>query len=183
MDEVKATIRDSALARWGVLVLVSAVLFMNYYFYDALSPLKDLMQSELGFTSADYGFFTSAYSFPNVFLLMAVIGGIICDKLGIRITGTTFCTLMLIGAAVTAYGASETFLAGGPGYALMDSFLPGTSPALKMTSLGFFIFGLGAETSIVVVSKFVVKWFKGRELALALGLNVDIGRLGTAIAL
>jgi MFS family permease len=183
MNEVKATIRDSALARWGVLFLVSAVLFMNYYFYDALSPLKDLMQQELGFTSADYGFFTSAYSFPNVFLLMAVIGGIICDKLGIRITGTTFCTLMAIGAAVTAYGASDTFLAGGPGHALMDSFLPGMSPALKMTSLGFFIFGLGAETSIVVVSKVVVKWFKGRELALALGLNLAFARLGSALAL
>ena len=183
MDEVKPTIRDSAVARWGVLVLVSSVLFMNYYFYDALSPLKDLMQSELGFTSADYGFFNSAYSIPNVFLLMAVIGGIICDKLGIRITGFSFCFLMTAGSAVTAYGASPMFLNGGFGHGFMGSFLPSFSPALKMTSLGFFLFGLGAETSIVVISKVVVKWFKGRELALALGLNLAFGRLGSALAL
>lgn len=183
MDELKRTIRDSAGARWGVLVLVSIVMFMNYYFYDALSPLKDLMQTELGFTSADYGFFTSAYSIPNVFLLMAVIGGIICDKLGIRITGFTFCFLMTAGSVVTAYGASPTYLDGGFGFAFMDSFLPSFSPALKMTSLGFFLFGLGAETSIVVISKIVVKWFKGRELALALGLNLAFGRLGAALAL
>jgi len=183
MDEVKATIRDSAIARWGVLILVSSVMFMNYYFYDALSPLKDLMQSELGFSSTDYGFFTSAYSIPNVFLLMAVIGGTICDKLGIRITGFTFCLLMALGSAVTAYGASPTFLDGGVGYAFMSSFLPSYSPALKMTSLGFFVFGLGAETSIVVMSKVIVKWFKGRQLALALGLNLAFGRLGSALAL
>lgn len=183
METAKETIRESAVARWGVLVLVSTVMFMNYYFYDALSPLKDLMQSELGFTSADYGFFTSAYSIPNVFLLMAVIGGIICDRIGIRITGFTFCLLMAIGGAVTAYGASDVFLQGGPGYAFMASFLDAFSPALKMTSLGFFIFGLGAETSIVVISKVVVKWFKGRELALALGLNLAFGRLGAALAL
>jgi MFS family permease len=183
MNEVKTTIRDSAPMRWSVLVLVSVVMFMNYYFYDALSPLKDLMQSELGFTSADYGFFTSAYSIPNVFLLMAVIGGIICDKLGIRITGFSFCLLMALGGAVTAYGASDVYLSGGFGFSLMNSFLPDFSPALKMTSLGFFIFGLGAETSIVVISKIVVKWFKGDNLALALGLNLAFGRLGAALAL
>ena len=121
------TIRDSAVARWGVLVLISGVMFMNYYFYDALSPLKDLMQSELGFTSADYGFFTAAYSIPNVFLLMAVIGGIICDRLGIRITGFTFCFFMAIGGVVTAYGATEYFNNGGFGHTLMASFLPSFS--------------------------------------------------------
>ncbi len=183
MEDLKNTIRDSAAARWGVLVISSLVLFMNYYFYDALSPLKDLMQSELGFTSADYGFFTSAYSIPNVFLLMAVIGGFICDRLGIRITGFAFCLLMAIGGAVTAYGAGDAYLQGGFGHSFMSSFLPSMSPALKMTSLGFFIFGLGAETSIVVISKVVVKWFKGRELALALGLNLAFARLGAALAL
>jgi MFS family permease len=158
-------------------------MFFNYYFYDALSPLKDLMQTNLGFSSTDYGLFMSAYSVPNVFLLMAVLGGIILDKIGIRKTGSLFIILMAIGSSITAYGASETFLNGGFGYKFMDSFLSGYSPALKMMYLGFFIFGLGAETSIVVLSKVVVKWFKGKELALALGLNVAIGRLGTALAL
>jgi len=177
------TIKDSVIARWSVLFLASAVMFFNYYFYDALSPLKDLMQTNLGFSSTDYGLFVSAYSVPNVFLLMAVLGGIILDKIGIRITGFSFVFLMGVGALVTAYGASDTYLAGGLGYDFMNSFLPKYNPALKMMYLGFFIFGLGAETSIVVLSKIVVKWFKGKELALALGLNVAIGRLGTALAL
>lgn len=177
------TIKDVPFARWAVLILSSAVMFFNYYFYDALSPLKDLMQENLGFSSSDYGTFMSAYSVPNVFLLMAVIGGIILDKLGIRLTGTTFISLMAIGSAITAYGASETYLAGGFGYDFMASFWPNVSPALKMMYLGFFVFGLGAETSIVVLSKVIVKWFKGKEIALALGLNLAIGRLGTALAL
>jgi nitrate/nitrite transporter NarK len=179
----KKTLKDSAILRWLVLILSSAIMFFNYYFYDALSPLKDLMQENLGFSSSEYGTFMSAYSFPNVFLAMAVLGGIILDKIGIRITGFVFILLMAVGSAITAYGASETFLAGGIGYGFMTSFLPNVSPALKMMSLGFFIFGLGAETSIVVLSKVIVKWFKGKEIALALGLNLAIGRLGTALAL
>ncbi len=179
----KRTIKDSAIVRWLVLILTSAIMFFNYYFYDALSPLKDLMQENLGFTSSEYGTFMSAYSFPNVFLAMAVLGGIILDKIGIRITGFVFILFMALGSALTAYGASDAFLSGGVGFEFMNSFLPNVSPALKMMSLGFFIFGLGAETSIVVLSKVIVKWFKGKEIALALGLNLAIGRLGTALAL
>lgn len=177
------TLKDNAVMRWLVLFLTSFVMFFNYYFYDALSPLKDLMLLNLNFDSTDYGLFVSAYSFPNTFLLMAVLGGIILDKIGIRITGTMFVTLMAIGAAITAYGASEYFLSGGVGYQMLDSFWPKYSPSLKMMYLGFFVFGLGAETSIVVLSKIIVKWFKGKELALALGLNVALGRLGSALAL
>ena len=177
------TIKDSPLARWLVLLLTSAVMFFNYYFYDALSPLKDLMQENLGFSSSDYGTFMSAYSVPNVFLAMAVLGGIILDKIGIRITGFAFILFMAIGTTITAYGASDMYLSGGFGYGFMSSFWPSISPALKMMYFGFFLFGLGAETSIVVLSKAIVKWFKGKEIALALGLNVAIGRLGTALAL
>src|SRR6056297_1052022 len=179
----KTTLKDIPFMRWAVLILSSAVMFFNYYFYDALSPLKDLMQENLGFSSSDYGTFMSAYSVPNVFLLMAVVGGIILDKLGIRITGTTFIALMAIGSGITAYGASDVYLSGGFAYEFMSSFWPGFSPAMKMMYLGFFVFGLGAETSIVVLSKVIVKWFKGKEIALALGLNLAIGRLGTALAL
>ncbi len=183
MNLSKRTIKDSATARWLVLFLASAIMFTNYYFYDALSPLKDLMQKRLGFSSSDYGLFMSAYSVPNVFLAMAVLGGIILDKIGIRVTGFGFISLMGLGAALTAYGASDIFQNGGPGYAFLSSFWVNHSPELKMMYLGFFVFGLGAETSIVVLSKVVVKWFKGKELALALGLNVTIGRLGTALAM
>ncbi|RPI02636.1 MAG: MFS transporter [Calditrichaeota bacterium] len=175
--------QPSVLHRWSILILISMSMFASYYFYDALSPLKSLIQEKLLWTSTDYGFFMSTYSISNVFLLMAVIGGIILDKLGIRITGFAFSAFMVLGAALTAYGAGSLFLNGGPGYRLMSSFLPGISPSLKMMSLGFFFFGLGAETSSVVFSKAIVKWFSGKELALALGMNLAFGRLGQAAAM
>ncbi|HKK57975.1 MAG TPA: MFS transporter, partial [Salinivirga sp.] len=125
----------------------------------------------------------SFYSIPNTFLLMAVIGGAILDRFGIRRTGFMFVFFMAFGALLTAYGASDYYSAGGPGYGLMTSFLPNYSPELKMMLLGRFFFGLGAETSIVVVSKILVKWFKGKNLALAFGLKVGFGRLGTFAAL
>jgi MFS family permease len=181
--EFKKALNESKSARWGIMLLLSFTMATNYYFYDAISPLKDLMHLKLGFSSTDYGIFVSAYSIPNIFLLMAVIGGIILDKIGIRITGFAFIFIQFLGAGLTAYGTTDYFLAGGLGYAFMDSFLPSWSPALKMTSLGFFFFGLGAETSIVVISKVIVKWFRGKELALALGLNIAIARLGMAAAL
>ncbi len=179
---VKKKLNESKTARWVVLIVASFAMATNYYFYDALAPLADLIRMNLGFSSTEYGFFISAYSIPNVFLAMAVLGGIILDRIGIRITGFSFIFLMGIGGTITAYGASDTFLSGGFGYNFMNSFLTSYSPALKMMSLGFFIFGLGAETSIVVLSKVIVKWFKGKELALALGLNLAIGRLGAALA-
>jgi len=155
----------------------------NYYFYDAFSPLVAELREYLNFSNTEYGFFVSAYSIPNVFLLMAVIGGIILDKIGIRITGFVFVAMMAIGSMLTAYGASEYFNAGGLGYSFFKSFLSTYSPALKMMSFGFFIFGLGAETSIIVITKIIVKWFKGRELAFALGINISFARLGTFAAL
>lgn len=184
MTEIlKKSVKDSVTTRWGIMLLVSFSMATNYYFYDAISPLKFLMERELGFSSADYGFFTAAYSIPNVFLLMAVVGGVILDKIGIRITGFTFIFIQAVGAVVTAYGASPYFNQGGFGYDFMNSFLVSYSPALKMTSLGFFLFGLGAETAIVVISKVIVKWFKGKEIALALGLNIAIARLGMGAAM
>ncbi len=183
MEDFKNALNDSVVLRWGIMLLVSFTMATNYYFYDALSPLKFLMERELGFSSAEYGFFQAAYSIPNVFLLMAVIGGIILDKIGIRITGFAFIFIQFAGAVVTAYGATPYFNQGGWGYDFMNSFLTAYSPALKVTSLGFFLFGLGAETSIVVISKVIVKWFKGKEIALALGLNIAIARLGMGAAM
>ncbi|MGC9344618.1 MAG: MFS transporter [Bacteroidales bacterium] len=183
MNAIQKAMNESKTLRWAMMVLVSIAMFANYYFYDALSPLKEALQIRLGWSSSNYGFFMSAYSIPNVFFAMAVIGGIILDKLGIRLTGFMFIVFMVLGSALTAYGASETFLNGGPGYDLMNSIIPNFPVSLKMMALGFLLFGLGAETSIVVISKAIVKWFKGKELALALGLNIAFGRLGMAAAL
>lgn len=183
MEKIKKAINDYPLARWGILILVGFILSVNYYFYDAFSTLKDLLMTEFGYTNTDYGLFVSFYSIPNTFLLMAVIGGVILDKLGIRRTGFMFIFFMAFGAILTAYGASKYYSNGGFGHGLMTSFLPGYSPELKMMLLGRFFYGLGAETSIVVISKILVKWFKGKDLALAFGLKVGFGRLGTFAAL
>lgn len=183
METFKKAMNESAFMRWGVLILVGFVLSVNYYFYDAFSTLKDLLKSEFNFTNTDYGLFVSFYSIPNTFLLMAVFGGMILDKYGIRRTGFGFVFFMAFGALLTAYGASEYYGAGGFGHGFMTSFLSSYSPELKMMLLGRFFFGLGAETSIVVISKILVKWFKGKDLALAFGLKVGFGRLGTFAAL
>lgn len=183
MNTLKKAMNESALVRWAVLVLMSITMFANYYFYDALSPLKETLQGELLWSSANYGFFVAAYSMPNVFLAMAVIGGIILDRFGIRLTGFSFVVFMVVGSALTAYGASDMFNNGGIGYNALASIIPSFSPSLKMMSLGFFLFGLGAETSIVVLTKAIVKWFKGKELALALGINLAFGRMGMFAAL
>lgn len=180
--KLQESLRDSVVTRWAMLLLVGFVLAANYYFYDALSPLKSTLTKEFGFTSTDFGWFVSVYSIPNVFFLMAVLGGIILDKLGIRRTGFLFVAFMAFGALVTAYGASDIYINDGFGYAFMSSFLPGYSPELKMMLLGRFLFGLGAETSIVVISKIIVKWFKGKELALAFGVKLGLARTGSFLA-
>lgn len=182
MENLKRTLRDNAWIRWGMLIMVGFVLAANYYFYDALSPLKKTLTDEFGFSSTDFGLFVSVYSIPNVFFLMAVLGGVILDKLGIRRTGFMFISFMAFGSLITAYGASEMYTNGGWGYGFMSSFLPNYSPELKMMLLGRFLFGLGAETSIVVISKIIVKWFKGKELALAFGVKLGLARTGSFLA-
>ncbi|RLD54834.1 MAG: MFS transporter [Bacteroidetes bacterium] len=180
---MKKLLSESPYARWGVLILLGLTLSVNYYFYDAFSSLKALLTQEFDFTNTQYGLFVSFYAVPNTFLLMAVLGGMILDRLGIRRTGFMFVFFMAFGAVLTAYGASDYYRAGGPGYQMMSSILPQYSAELKMMLAGRFFYGLGAETSIVVVSKILVKWFKGKDLALAFGLKVGFGRLGSFLAL
>lgn len=182
-EKIRKTLIESKYARWGILILVGFTLLVNYYFYDAFSSLKSLMTKEFAFTNTQYGLFVSFYSVPNTFLLMAVFGGMILDRLGIRRTGFTFVFFMAFGAVLTSYGASEIYRAGGPGFQMMSSFLPQYSPELKMMLAGRFFYGLGAETSIVVVSKILVKWFKGKDLALAFGLKIGFARIGSFLAL
>lgn len=182
-EKIRKTLIESPYARWGILILVGFTLLVNYYFYDAFSSLKSLMTKEFAFTNTQYGLFVSFYSVPNTFLLMAVFGGMILDRLGIRRTGFTFVFFMAFGAVLTSYGASDFYRAGGPGFQMMSSFLPQYSPELKMMLAGRFFYGLGAETSIVVVSKILVKWFKGKDLALAFGLKIGFARIGSFLAL
>ncbi len=183
MNTNPGILKDKAVTRFSILILIAFVQSANYYFYDAISPLKRLLEDNFNITSSDYGLFVAAYSIPNTFLLMAVLGGVILDKLGIRRTGSLFVGLMAAGGLVTAYGASEYYSSGGFGYTFFNSFLPGYTPELKLMVVGRFLFGLGAETSIVVVSKVIVKWFKGKELAAAFGIKIGLARVGSALAL
>jgi MFS family permease len=182
MSTLQKTLKDNTAFRWGILLLVAFVQAANYYFYDAISPLKRDLEEHFNFTNTDFGMFVSAYSIPNIFLLMCIWGGIILDKLGIRRTGFLFIFMMTGGAMLTAYGASNYYINGGLGYNFMSSFWTSYSPELKMMLLGRFFFGLGAETSIVVVSKIIVKWFKGKELAMAFGFKIGIARAGSFAA-
>lgn len=176
-------LRDKFWFRWSMLLLVSLLMAANYYFYDALTPIKSILSEHLGFSSTDYGIVQGFYAFPNTFLLMAILGGVILDRIGIRITSLVFVIFMLIGAWLTLYGASGVYNNGGPGYAFMGSFFPRFSPSVKMMALGMLFFGLGAETSIVAFNKIIVKWFKDREIALAFAINLGIARFGTALAI
>jgi MFS family permease len=181
MEQARKLLSDSAVLRWGVLLLVSFAMATNYYFYDVLSPIQELIIKKLGLSEGEYGSVIAAYSIPNTFFLMAAIGGVICDRLGVRLSGTVFFVFMVIGSFITYYGTTDYFNAGGFGYGLLDSFWTAHSPAFKMMALGFVFFGLGAETTCVVISKIVIKWFRGREMATALGINVGIARVASSL--
>ena len=168
---------DSPLARWTVLIIVATAMMMGYFVNDVMSPLETLLEAPrseggLGWSSADYGFFSGAGGLINVYLLMLFFSGIILDKMGIRFTGVLACSLMVAGVVVKLYGMTLT-----EGHVLG---LPSSAAAM---SLGFAVFGVGYEMTGITVSKAMVRWFTGHELALAMGLQLAMARLGTAAAL
>ena len=171
--------------RWIVLAIMSLICCAQYYIYDSITPLGTLIKSELGFSGAEYGMLFSAYSVANVFLFMLLLAGVLVDKLGLKISGILYGFLCFLGAALTALGAWKG-LPGllGPGYGwLKTAFLPAWSPELKIMLLGRTIYGVGAESVLVVNNKVLARWFKGKELAFAYGMNLTIMRLGTFMAL
>ena len=177
-------LNDSPVARWTVLVIVATAMMMGYFVNDVMSPLETLLemprsQGGLGWTPSDYGFFSGAGSFINVFLLMLFFSGIILDKMGIRFTGTLACSLMVLGTLIKYYAVTADF-DDTIHYSLFAIHLP---PSVMMASLGFAIFGVGYEMTGITVSKAMVRWFTGHELALAMGLQLAMARFGTAAAL
>ncbi|HEX2569040.1 MAG TPA: MFS transporter [Polyangia bacterium] len=173
----------SPVFRWIVLTVMSLICFAQYYIYDSITPLGTLIKSELGFSGAEYGLLFSFYAVANVFLLMVLVGGILVDRLGLKTSGILYGSLCVLGAALTALGGWQG-LRGLPGYeALRTAFVPEWSPELKVMLLGRMIYGVGAESILVVNNKVLARWFKGRELAFAYGLNLTIMRLGTFLAL
>ncbi len=187
MTELRKKINDSAIIRWIVLVIVATAMMMGYFLNDIMSPLESLLElpveeGGLGWTSSDYGFFSGSSGLINVFLLMLFFSGLILDKMGVRFTGVLACSLMLIGVglkyfAVTAPLAGQTF---NFNVLWWDVHLPMSA---AIASLGFAIFGVGYEMCAITVSKAMVRWFTGHELALAMGIQLSMARLGTAAAL
>jgi MFS family permease len=169
MEKVKQTLRDSAAARWIALILVSGLMFGTYWFQDFFSGLKGLMESEMGFTSEEFGRLIGLTTIANMFG-MIIIGGMILDKWSIRAAGLLFGGLATIGAAITAMAAA--------GYFGEDH-----KTTLTMMIVGRIMFGSGLEVVCVVATRTIVKWFKGYELALAMAINMGFGRLGTAIGM
>lgn len=175
-ETIKRKLSESPAARWTAMLIVSFTMMCGYFITDIMAPLEDLLiKGAPGWTDIEYGWFTGAYGWFNVFLFMLLFGGIILDKMGVRFTGLLACGLMVGGALLKAYAISPLFPAGGE--------LWGFKTQVWVAGLGFATFGMGAEICGITVSKVIVKWFTGHELALALGLQVAMARIGTAAAL
>lgn len=174
-SQLKQKLNDSAVLRWSVLSLVAFTMLCGYFLTDVMSPLKPMLEKELLWDSLDYGIFTSAYGWFNVFAFMLIIGGIVLDKMGVRFTGMGACILMVLGCGLKYYAISTTFPEG--------EMLFGIRMQVALAALGYAIFGVGVEVAGITVSKIIVKWFKGKEMALAMGMEMATARLGTMLAL
>jgi len=175
METVTNTLRDSKVARWTALAVVAFTMLCGYYLTDVMAPLKPMLEKELLWNSADYGFFTSAYGWFNVFLLMLIFGGIILDKMGVRFTGKMATIIMVVGTAIKYWAIST--------HSLDGHIILGWKAQVIVAGLGYATFGVGVEVAGITVSKIIVKWFKGKELALAMGLEMATARLGTTLAM
>ena len=183
-EAIRKRLNDSPFARWTVLFIVATAMMMGYFVNDVMSPLETLLEASkenggLGWSSSDYGFFSGSSGLINVFLLMLFFSGLILDKMGIRFTGVLACSLMVLGTLIKYYAVTADF-DDSIHYSLFSIHLP---PSVAMASLGFAIFGVGYEMTGITVSKAMVRWFTGHELALAMGIQLAMARLGTAAAL
>lgn len=158
MNQTVPSKEPQSLYRWIVLFFISMAMFGNYYIYDSISPLADILKAQLGFTDSNIGLLNAIYSVPNIF--MVLVGGIMIDRIGTKKASFLFAFFCMIGAVITA--------------------LKGNLPTMVT---GRLIFGLGAESLIVAVTTVIAKWFKGKELSFAFGLNLTIARLGSFAAL
>lgn len=176
-ETIRKKLSDSAAMRWTALLIVAVTMMFGYFFTDVMSPLEPLVTASkeaggLGWSSDDYGFFSGSYGFFNVFLLLLFFGGIILDKFGIRFTGILSTLLMLAGALIKWWALGHEF----------DGTFMGYQMQVIWACLGFAVYGVGCEICGITVSKVIVKWFTGHELAFAMGVQVALARLGTASA-
>ena len=193
-DKIHQTLRDSAGMRWLVLLLLAFAMFCSYIFMDILSPIKDLMQSTRGWDSTAFGTMQGSETFLNVFVFFLIFAGIILDKMGVRFTAILSGAVMLVGATINWYAVTDAFQGSGlqtwftnnlnyiPGFDELgiSPFYRGMPASAKFAAIGFMIFGCGVEMAGITVSRGIVKWFKGREMALAMGSEMALARLGVA---
>ena len=177
-EKISKTLRESSVARWAALLLLSSTMFFAYMFIDVLAPLSTMLEQSLKWTPDTFGSVAGSEYFLNVFAFFLIFAGIILDKMGVRFTAVLAAVVMVVGASIKLYGISDAFNNGGFGYEFLNSFWPSFPASAKMASIGFAIFGCGVEMAGVTVSKGIVKWFKGKEMALAMGLEMAIARLG-----
>ncbi len=193
-QQIQKTLRDSAAMRWTALLLLAMAMFCSYIFMDILSPIKDLMQDTRGWDSTAFGTMQGSEVFLNVFAFFLIFAGIILDKMGVRFTAVLSAAVMLVGACIKWYAVSESFMGSGleTWFTNNLNYIPvfdelGVSPfyegmpaSAKFAASGFMIFGCGCEMAGITVSRGIVKWFKGREMALAMGSEMALARLGVA---
>ncbi|MBS7348238.1 MAG: MFS transporter [Muribaculaceae bacterium] len=190
----KELLRDKAWARWTALALLAFAMFCSYIFMDILSPIKDLLQSTRGWDSTAFGTMQGSETFLNVFIFFLIFAGIILDKMGVRFTALLSGAVMLIGAYINYYALTDAFIGSGlerwftdnlnyiPGFQELGiaPFYKGMPASAKLSAVGFMIFGCGVEMAGITVSRGIVKWFKGKEMALAMGSEMALARLGVA---
>ncbi len=194
VQKMQQTLRDKAAVRWSALLLLAVAMFCSYIFMDILSPIKDLMQSTRGWNSTAFGTMQGAETFLNVFIFFLIFAGIILDKMGVRFTALLSGAVMLVGAFIKYYAVTEAFIGSSveTWFTQHLNYIPlfdelGVSPfyegmpaSAKVAAVGFMIFGCGVEMAGITVSRGIVKWFKGRETAMAMGSEMALARLGVA---
>jgi len=193
-EKVATLLRDKASARWTALILLAMAMFFSYVFMDILSPIKDLLESTCSWDPDAFGTYAGSETFLNVFIFFLIIAGIILDKMGVRFTAILSGLVMLVGATINWYAVTESFMGSSlrvwfdnhlnyiPLFDELDvsPFYKGMPASAKLSAIGFMIFGCGVEMAGITVSRGIVKWFKGKEMALAMGSEMALARLGVA---
>ena len=175
MEQIQLTLKDKAWARWTVLILVASMMFFAYMFVDVMSPLATLLNDAYGWDKGDFGTYAAGEYLLNVFGFL-ILAGIILDKMGSRFTGLLSAVLMVLGAGIKFSGIY--FVDYTNSVAWLNSWWTDMPGSAKIAMFGFMIFGCGCEMAGTTVSKILAKWFKGKEMALAMGLEMAIARLG-----
>jgi len=193
-EKIQKLMRDVPSIRWTALVLLAFAMFCSYIFMDILSPVKDLLESTRGWDSTAFGTYAGSETFLNVFIFFLIFAGIILDKMGVRFTAILSGIVMLVGAAINWYAVTEMFMGSNletwftnnlnyiPGFDELgvSPFYRGMPASAKFAAVGFMVFGCGVEMAGITVSRGIVKWFRGKEMALAMGSEMALARLGVA---